>query len=193
MRFQRLKHGVPAGEPGDLPLELIGLALESLADLSWVDPALGFSGVGFVEMEPEPAVAEAVLTSARAERRLELIASYEARYAEGCFHDFGGPGASRILSVQAARDEDRINWLTLADMVRDGRDAGAGSALMPLPIRTTDDSMVRITFDQGKAMLDRIRAWGGAMLAELWRRKDLLAAAATAEEVQAVLLNDWPA
>lgn len=53
--------GVDIGDPGPLPAELVGLSDESLADLSWVDPARGFADRRFVpidvpdpEPEPEP-------------------------------------------------------------------------------------------------------------------------------------------
>lgn len=50
MLYQRkdLASGSNVGEPGPLPPELVGLADHSLADLSWADPALGYSGAGFV-------------------------------------------------------------------------------------------------------------------------------------------------
>lgn len=56
MIYQRVnaQTGAPIGAPGFLPPELVGLADESLADLSWSDPALGFAGVGFLPT-PEPA------------------------------------------------------------------------------------------------------------------------------------------
>jgi hypothetical protein len=39
------------GSAGPLPPELEGLANESLADLSWADPALGYSGQGFFSVD----------------------------------------------------------------------------------------------------------------------------------------------
>lgn len=47
------------GEPGDLPLELQGLADISLADLIWTDVALGYHGFGYFPVEvddPPPPV-----------------------------------------------------------------------------------------------------------------------------------------
>ena len=41
----------PIGEPALLPLELVGLGDESLADLNWVDEALGYQGFGFLPVE----------------------------------------------------------------------------------------------------------------------------------------------
>jgi hypothetical protein len=41
------------GTPGNLPSELVGLANESLADLSWVDPSLAYSGIGYWPLEIE--------------------------------------------------------------------------------------------------------------------------------------------
>lgn len=43
------------GAPGPLPLELRGLEDASLADLDWLDEALGFRGFGFAPVEvPDP-------------------------------------------------------------------------------------------------------------------------------------------
>lgn len=43
------------GVAGPLPPELTGLADESLANLSWTDPALGYQGFGYVSVVlPDP-------------------------------------------------------------------------------------------------------------------------------------------
>lgn len=45
----------PIGDPATLPAELQGLADVSLANLDWLDQALGYQGVGFLPVEvPEP-------------------------------------------------------------------------------------------------------------------------------------------
>jgi len=47
--------GDNVGEPGPLPDELVGLDIETLTDLSWVDPALGYADTGFVPVDiPDP-------------------------------------------------------------------------------------------------------------------------------------------
>lgn len=47
--------GDNVGEPGPLPDELVGLDLETLTDLSWVDPALNYADTGFVPVDiPDP-------------------------------------------------------------------------------------------------------------------------------------------
>lgn len=43
------------GSPGPLPKDLIGLKDQSLADLGWTDPALGYRGFGFFPV-PDPVV-----------------------------------------------------------------------------------------------------------------------------------------
>lgn len=57
MMYQRVNvaTGEPIGAPGGLPADLQGLAAESLADLSWVDPTRGYSGQGFVRVDDPPA------------------------------------------------------------------------------------------------------------------------------------------
>ena len=43
--------GGNVGQPGPLPADLVGLQEESLANLSWTDPALGYIGHMFVPVE----------------------------------------------------------------------------------------------------------------------------------------------
>lgn len=43
--------GDDVGEPGPLPADLVGLTDESLADLSWASPALGYSDAKFIPVE----------------------------------------------------------------------------------------------------------------------------------------------
>lgn len=54
--YQRknLADGASIGAPGPLPAELRGLADVSLANLSWADPSLGYSGQGFVFVADPP-------------------------------------------------------------------------------------------------------------------------------------------
>lgn len=62
-KFQKITAATaaPIGAPGDLPPELVGLSDESLADLSWVDEALGYAGVGFIPVaEPAPPAMERI-------------------------------------------------------------------------------------------------------------------------------------
>lgn len=43
--------GDNVGDPGPLPDDLVGLADESVADLSWVDAALGYADAKFVPVD----------------------------------------------------------------------------------------------------------------------------------------------
>jgi hypothetical protein len=67
------------GEPGPLPEELIGLASDSLEDLSWTDEFLGYRGDGFFQVDDvvvPPAVSHDELVAAikeEAERRILII------------------------------------------------------------------------------------------------------------------------
>lgn len=57
--YQRklLSNDSDIGEPGPLPADLVGLADESLADLSWVAESQGYAGSGFFTVaEPPPSV-----------------------------------------------------------------------------------------------------------------------------------------
>ncbi len=55
-KYQRIQisNAAAIGGLGELPAELVGLADADLADLSWVDEALGYAGVGFIPVA-EPA------------------------------------------------------------------------------------------------------------------------------------------
>lgn len=43
--------GQPVGAPAELPFDLVGLSDETLAELSWTDPALGYHGFKFEPVE----------------------------------------------------------------------------------------------------------------------------------------------
>lgn len=43
--------GENVGEPGPLPDNLVGLTEDSLADLSWADPSVGYADTAFVPVE----------------------------------------------------------------------------------------------------------------------------------------------
>lgn len=68
MLYQRKDNvaGTLIGQPAPLPAELVGLEDASLADLSWVDEALGYSGQGFTPVaDPEPEPPPPLATSPR--------------------------------------------------------------------------------------------------------------------------------
>lgn len=91
------------GEPSDLPPELNGLAQVSLDDLSWADPALGYSGQGFFPVEvadPPPPVPEMV-TQLQFRRAL--------RHA-GIYDD--------VMAYVAAQDAETVEALDFASMIR---------------------------------------------------------------------------
>jgi hypothetical protein len=77
LKYQKVDaEGSHVGEPGDLPLCLVGLKDVSLANLDWTDPALGFVGFGFlpVEVEPEPAPPAVPIAVSKLQAQLELNA-----------------------------------------------------------------------------------------------------------------------
>jgi hypothetical protein len=81
------------GDPGPLPEELVGLEDESLADLSWADPALGYRGVGFfpvAEPTPEPQLPREIPPLAFMQRipPTKRIAIREAAKADPILEDF---------------------------------------------------------------------------------------------------------
>ena len=110
--YQRIEvaSGDPVGEPGPLPAELQGLSGDSLADLSWVDPARGFAGHGFVwvdDPEPEPAP-PALRISKIAFSRLftvtELVRQAALRKEIGALTpaDYGNPDNADLIGMEIA-------------------------------------------------------------------------------------------
>lgn len=69
---KRLSDGSNIGDPDNLPLDLQGLADESLADLGWTDEALGYCGFGYVPVVNLP-VAKAEKWALAKRRRNQAI------------------------------------------------------------------------------------------------------------------------
>jgi hypothetical protein len=103
--------GEPIGEPGPLPAELVGLEQTNLDDLSWIDPALGYTGVGFLpvrDLDAERAAARAAVTARRkvVEAGGTVVNGVPVRTDEG--------SQSRISGAIAFLDRDPeatvVNW-----------------------------------------------------------------------------------
>jgi len=74
--YQRrtLSNGANIGSPGPLPAALVGLADVSLADLSWVDPALGYGGSGFAPVVvPDPVIVPQIVSRMQLKRALNQM------------------------------------------------------------------------------------------------------------------------
>lgn len=97
------------GNAGALPAELVGLADESLADLSWADPALGYDGQGFVPVTvpdpPPPVPAEVPMYKAR---KVLII------------HGLMDTVANALASMAGEAGElARVDWEYAPNLVRD--------------------------------------------------------------------------
>lgn len=108
MLWQRkdLTSGEDIGAAGRLPAELDGLDEASLVDLSWVDPALGYFGHGFVAVEeppPPPVVPGAV----------------DLRQAKIKLHREGVLGTIDAMIAGSADPEVVIEWTTAKEVRRD--------------------------------------------------------------------------
>jgi hypothetical protein len=98
------------GEPGPLPAELVGLADETLADLSaHLDPeacaALGYVGQGFLYVDPPPAPPVVPAVVSRMQAKMALLAA-------GLLDDVEA-------AVSAGSAELQIYWNEASDFHRD--------------------------------------------------------------------------
>ena len=128
MDYQRkdLATDTPIGPPGPLPAELVGLAAESLADLSWADPALGYEGQGFVAAPADPPPPPPLVVSALGFKQLftqaERIAIRQAAAQDPAIEDLldlvNTGGEIRLglpLTIEA------VNQLEAAELIGPGR------------------------------------------------------------------------
>ena len=83
------------GEPGPLPYEIDGLMDADLANLSWVDPLLGYTGIGFFPaVVADPIVVPEIIS--RMQARLALFAAQKLDILEAYMDLSDTPRAYRI-------------------------------------------------------------------------------------------------
>lgn len=184
--------GNDLGQPGDFPASL-GSAerfdAESLADLSWTDPELGFQNKGLraVEVEDPPEVVAADLERRKATAYQALNLNYDARFEGGFPWAFG-----EVAETLQMRDRDQVNWLVFKDTCNDGINAGLGEVNCPQPIRVTSNVEYTVTYQQGWLIMSAMKVWGGAQMRQLWAKRDAIRLAADVAALEAIDLNDWP-
>lgn len=151
----------------------------------WSDEELQAVGVvRAVEPDPPP-----TLEQVKAARKRLAEAEYAARMVVGFPVPSLGPGET----LQLRNDTDATRWLGFKDSCNDAIAAGLGDQLCPQAIRTTANNDHLVTFSAGAQLMRDLRAWAGAMLANLWSLKDAIEAAEDAEAVEAVdLAAGWP-
>ncbi len=123
------KRQLPAddvGEPGDLPLELQGLADISLADLIWTDAALGYHGFGYFPVEvadPPPPIPVAV-TQLQFRRALRHFGLYDAVVA--------------YVATQSAETQEAFDYASMVRRDSPSLNAGADALLAEAGQSTLD-------------------------------------------------------
>ena len=166
------------GTPENLPADLRGLDAASLADLSWCSVE-AYAGIGFVPVEvfDMPALIS------------EKLGLLEQEYKR--IFDLGYPfvieGQNEALEM---RPEDLINWLVFKDSCDDFVAAGIGDQPLPLRMRCKSTNSYSVTANQGRQIIQGMRAYGAQLLAILWVKKDAINAATTPAELDAVSITD---
>jgi hypothetical protein len=183
MRYQRkdLATGSNIGGLAFLPPELQGLRLDLLADLSWLDPQLGYKGQGFFPVEQR-------LEDAKEVKAAQIELAFTTRFANGFPCVIGGN--TETLQMRPA---DQVNWLIFKDACDDNIAAGDGSAQNPLPLRTASNNEYSLTNVQGRNLMVALRTYGAGLLRRHWLLKDANKNATTEQEVQAIDVSaGWP-
>lgn len=117
------------GEPGRLPHEIDGLMDVDLANLSWVDPLLGYTGIGFFPVVvADPVVVPEVIS--RMQARLALFAAQKLDVLEAYMDLADTPRAYRIY------------WEAVSELHRDHPLVEAIGVIVGLDSAEIDDLFV---------------------------------------------------
>lgn len=127
------------------------------------------------------------LDQVKAAKKAAAEAEYETRLAAG----YPVPDTDETLQLRT--ELDRTNWLALKDACNDAIMAGAGSEPCALPIRTTSNASLAMTWAEAADLMRGLRAWGAAMMAQLWALKDAIEAAEDQTALDAIdVASGWP-
>jgi len=125
------------------------------------------------------------------QRRLEEAdAAYQAHIDGGFPVTLSGIAET----LQVGTVEQRSDWLIFKGAIDDAVGDGAQPAdPVAVPIRTTSNNNYTVTFSEAQTMIANMRTWGFAARVNCWRLKDLISAATTGEQLNAVdLMQGWP-
>ena len=168
------------GEPGPLPTDLQGLSDDDLANLSWTDGSLGYTGFGFFPVTVYNFAAD------RAARRQAADVQFMVRFGQG--FNVVIEGVAENLQM---RPTDLVNWLTFKDACDDAIDAGFGDYEAEMPVRCTSNREYVLTNDQGRALMIALRSYGASLMKNKWRIFKAYDAATTKAQLDAVDVS-WP-
>lgn len=144
-------------------------------------------GIGWMWDGDEFAPPTPSLSEAKAAKKAAAEAEYETRRAAG----YPVPDTDETLQLRT--ELDRTNWLALKDACNDAIMAGAGSEPCALPIRTTSNASLAMTWAEAADLMRGLRAWGAAMMAQLWALKDAIEAAEDQTALDAIdVASGWP-
>ncbi|SFV31374.1 hypothetical protein SAMN05216456_1321 [Devosia crocina] len=126
-------------------------------------------------------------------RAIERIKSVGARLmSEGFAYDFGGEVGVQHLQLRDA--DDKANWLTAKDKMRDAIAAGYGDAPVA-PMRTAENNTPLVTPNQGVVILSALSNWAEQMFATSWAKQDAIRSAtdiSTFKALEASIEEGWP-
>jgi len=130
-----------------------------------------------------------------ADRKAALIVQAQALYDAKLAAGFPVTHGAISDTLQLRDNRDRTNWLGLKDSCNDAILAGLGEAPCPLPVRTTGNQSLPLTFNETAQMMRDLRTWAAELQGVVWAKKDAIDAAADAEAlaaVEATLEDGWP-
>lgn len=139
-----------------------------------------------------PKLIDLPLADRKDDMREKLRETYNAKLWAGYSHDFGaGLGGVHMLDTSP---ETKSEWLDYRNACKELIDAGQGSSVMTLPIRTKANVDLAVRANQGMSAMQGMRSREGAHISHARALGDQIRAAQTHAALDAIDLNaGWPA
>lgn len=169
-------------EPNGIRHAVAGEGRQEL-ECSWDEPLVREDGVWRVRAVGDD------LADARAAKAAAVNAARDVLISAGYQHNFGGSAGIRTLDQRS--EGDAINWLGLYNLAAAAVAGGQGSTLMA--VRDAGNQTFQASAATIASAMTAMALWRAGILAHSWDLKGEVAAAADAEDLDAIdIETGWP-